>query len=873
MPFHCFWRKSSSYNVTHDFDKFNKQSEKVSISRTRVLVDDDEEITSRRKTVLKSTNNARKSVSNNISQLYLGNAENLDVKSVKPLENYEKPSENLSDTVSLENTTEIVKKTEKDDSVNTLVKITEPKDEKDETNHVEMVKIIDPEDGKDETNHINNSMVKITDPEDEKDETTNVNEEDYTPKCTPDIKSPVTIVIEEPVEDVVEEISNENENNRQDESNTLDLPKVSESISRTSSVENIENAGRLSTDSNLDYPKTSDEKGEEIRRRSGVLPKPIHFDEDVAKSLVKYPKSESDEEFIKNAICRNEFLSKVITGRRLQDVVDAMYLKEIKAKEKIIKEGQRGNHMYVAAEGEFEVTKKGKGVINVMRPGDVFGELAILYNAKRFANVKSITSGKVWVIDGTVYQQLVKKSNNEEQEEIVSFLQNVPILNEAGLEVLRKVASLLKPEFYETGTTIVKEGDRGDKFYIIAAGSVTVTQENNGFVGQLHRGNCFGEKALLEPVTRQATIRADDPGTDCLTLTQKHFVDNFGKIEDISKITMLSPPPLPIPDVKKVVNEYSHLDLSEFKILKTLGVGGFGRVEFIQHKKDPALTFALKCLKKYEMVQQEQQYHVINEMVIQMTCNSPFIIRLYKTFKDNKFIYFLMELCLGGDLWSLLQRQPNKNFTEKGARFIAGCVLEALAYLHTQGFVYRDLKPENLLIDNNGYIKMTDFGFAKHLTPGSKSGTFAGTPEYLAPEIILNRGHDKAVDLWAFGIFVYELLNGKTPFRSNDPSYMKTYNNILNGLDVVFFPPNNTAKARNLITKLLKKAPSERLGVDEIRSHKWFAEFDWERLRSCQMSSPYKPKLSSNVDCRYIDHFRRDNDIPPDENSWWDEYF
>lgn len=581
----------------------------------------------------------------------------------------------------------------------------------------------------------------------------------------------------------------------------------------------------------------------------------------------------SDEKFIKDAICKNEFLSKVITGRRLQEVVDAMYFKEIKAKEKIIKEGTRGGHMYVAAAGEFEVTKKGKGVVNIMKPGDVFGELAILYNAKRFASVKSITPSKVWVIDGTVYQQLVKKNNDEEQEEIVSFLQNVPILNEAGLDVLKTVAGLLKPEFFETGTTIVKEGDKGDKFYIITAGSVTVTTESNGFMSQLHKGNCFGEKALLEPVTRQATITADDPGTDCLTLTQKHFVDNFGRIEDISKITMISQPQIPISDVKNIVNEYSHLDLSEFKILKTLGVGGFGRVEFIQHKKDPSLTFALKLLKKYEMVQQEQQFHVINEMQIQMTCNSPFIIRLYKTFKDNKYIYFLMEVCLGGDLWSLLQRQPNKNFTEKGARFIAGCVLEALAYLHNQGFVYRDLKPENLLIDNNGYIKMTDFGFAKSLTSGVKSGTFAGTPEYLAPEIILNRGHDKAVDLWAYGIFIYELLNGRTPFRSNDPSYMKTYNNILSGLDIVIFPAHNSQKAKSLITKLLKKAPSERLGIEDIRAHKWYAEFDWEKLRACKITSPFRPKLSSNIDCRYIDHFRRDNDIPPDENSWWDEYF
>ncbi|KAL3283503.1 hypothetical protein HHI36_006642 [Cryptolaemus montrouzieri] len=687
----------------------------------------------------------------------------------------------------------------------------------------------------------------------------------------------------------IEALNHENQVNESEKENGM-KGKTDEAPSTTSNNHEYTNgnesainetesdfSGRYSIDSLLSDTKSLDldDTKPKIKRRAGVLPKPIHYDEDI--SVVKHPKSKSDEEFIKEAIAKNEFLSKVITGKRLLDVVDAFYKREIKAKEKIIKEGQSGSHMYIAAEGEFEVFKKGRGLINVMKPGDVFGELAILYNAKRFATIRSSTPAKIWVIEGIVYQHIAKRSNIEEEEEIVTFLQNVPILNQVGMDVLGKVARLLQPEFFETGTVIVKEGDQADKFYIISAGSVTITREDDGFVGQLYKGNCFGEKAILESITRQATITADSPGTECLTLTQTHFINHFGKIEDISSLTM--PPQTSIIEEDVIVdNEYSALDLSEFKILKTLGVGGFGRVEFVQHKKDPSLTFALKYLKKYEMVQQEQQHHVINEMKIQMACNSPFIIRMYKTYKDNKYIYFLMEVCLGGDLWSLLQKQPNKRLDEKGARFVAGCVLEALGYLHARGIVYRDLKPENLLIDNKGYVKITDFGFAKRLAPNSKSGTFAGTPEYVAPEIILNRGHDKAVDYWAYGIFIYELLNGRTPFRSNDPSFMRTYNNILNGLDIVIFPSHIVPKAKSLITKLLKKSPEERLGclrggVDDIRKHKWFADFSWEKLRECKISSPYKPKLTSNTDWKYIDFFARDNDIPPDETSGWDDFF
>jgi cGMP-dependent protein kinase len=120
-----------------------------------------------------------------------------------------------------------------------------------------------------------------------------------------------------------------------------------------------------------------------------------------------------------------------------------------------------------------------------------------------------------------------------------------------------------------------------------------------------------------------------------------------------------------------------------------------------------------------------------------------------------------MESCLGGDLWTLLQRQKTRRFDEKDSRFIAACVLEAFAYLHEKGIVYRDLKPENLLIDEQGYIKLTDFGFAKKLGSRGRTFTFAGTPEYVAPEIILSRGHDKAVDYWAYGIFIFRVAHGK----------------------------------------------------------------------------------------------------------------
>ena len=139
-----------------------------------------------------------------------------------------------------------------------------------------------------------------------------------------------------------------------------------------------------------------------------------------------------------------------------------------------------------------------------------------------------------------------------------------------------------------------------------------------------------------------------------------------------------------------------------------------------------------------------------------LSCSSPFIVKLYQTFCDPAYLYMLMEPCLGGELWTVLRK--NKRFNDSTARFYVGCVILALDYLHEKGVIYRDLKPENILLDSSGYIKLTDFGFAKQLAAGEKAWTFCGTPEYVAPEIITNKSHDYRVDIWSLGILVYEIL-------------------------------------------------------------------------------------------------------------------
>jgi cGMP-dependent protein kinase 1 len=172
------------------------------------------------------------------------------------------------------------------------------------------------------------------------------------------------------------------------------------------------------------------------------------------------------------------------------------------------------------------------------------------------------------------------------------------------------------------------------------------------------------------------------------------------------------------------INMHS-IRLSEFEIITTIGVGGFGRVELVRNLRD-SKCYAMKVLKKEHIVAMKQQDHVMNERNVLFDTKSKYIARLYKTFKDRKYLYMIMEVCMGGELWSLLR--DRRYFDENEAKFYLACVSEGLHYLHEKNIVYRDLKPENILLDSKGYVKLVDFGFAKKLQSGKKTWTFCGTP-------------------------------------------------------------------------------------------------------------------------------------------------
>ncbi|CAG9788668.1 unnamed protein product [Diatraea saccharalis] len=533
------------------------------------------------------------------------------------------------------------------------------------------------------------------------------------------------------------------------------------------------------------------------------------------------------------------------------------------------------HHRNEEQEGRVEVSRENK-YLSTMAPGKVFGELAILYNCKRTATIKAATDCRLWAIERQCFQTIMMRTGLIRQAEYTDFLKSVPIFKDLPEDTLIKISDVLEETHYQNGDYIIRQGARGDTFFIISKGQVKVTQKqpnsnDEKFIRTLTKGDFFGEKALQGDDLRTANIICDSPeGCTCLVIDRETFNQLISALDEIRTKYKDEGE-----SRQRLNEEFANLRLSDLRIIATLGIGGFGRVELVQIQGDSSRSFALKQMKKAQIVETRQQQHIMSEKEIMSEMNCEFIVKLFKTFKDRKYLYMLMETCLGGELWTILRDRGQ--FDDATTRFYTACVVEAFHYLHSRNIIYRDLKPENLLLDSKGYVKLVDFGFSKKLQASRKTWTFCGTPEYVAPEVIMNRGHDISADYWSLGVLMFELLTGSPPFTGADP--MKIYNKILKGIDAVEFPRCITRNAANLIKKLCRDNPAERLGyqrggITEIQKHKWFDGFNWEGLAQRTLDPPITPVVNSAIDTHNFDQYPPDADEPPpDDLSGWDATF
>jgi len=290
----------------------------------------------------------------------------------------------------------------------------------------------------------------------------------------------------------------------------------------------------------------------------------------------------------------------------------------------------------------------------------------------------------------------------------------------------------------------------------------------------------------------------------------------------------------------------------------TLGTGSFGRVRLVQWLQDNEF-YALKILKKSEVIYLKQVDHVKTEKKILEEISHPFVVNLIGSAMDDLNLYLLLEYVIGGEFFSHLRKAGR--FPNDTSRFYGAEVASVFDHLHQKTIIYRDLKPENLLLNEKGHCKVTDFGFAKKVE--YRTWTLCGTPEYLAPEIILSKGHGKAVDWWALGILIYEMLAGYPPFYDEDP--LGIYQKILEGK--IKFPWHFDRHSKDLIKKFLtadltKRIGNLKLGAEDVKKHKWCQpggasnmNFDEMVANPDAFEAPIRPEVTSKDDTSNFDDY------------------
>ena len=282
------------------------------------------------------------------------------------------------------------------------------------------------------------------------------------------------------------------------------------------------------------------------------------------------------------------------------------------------------------------------------------------------------------------------------------------------------------------------------------------------------------------------------------------------------------------------------MTLDDYYIIRRVGKGGFATVFLVRLKGSTGRYYALKALKKSELVKMKQEKQIMNEKNILLQLKHGFLVELYTTFQNQSHLFMIMEFVAGGDLFTFLRK--SKFFAEPHAKFYLSEVLIVLEYLHSKNIVYRDLKPENILLDSTGHLKLADFGFAKKLVTTTSS--FCGTPDYIAIEIVDSKPYTFTVDWWSFGVLIFELLSGKTPFRADNTDGI--YKNIQTGK--IQWMPQITGCIKDLVGGLLDIDPRKRLGARgaaEIKASKWFADVNWERVLARNITPPLVPAYVS----------------------------
>jgi cGMP-dependent protein kinase len=416
--------------------------------------------------------------------------------------------------------------------------------------------------------------------------------------------------------------------------------------------------------------------------------------------------------------------------------------------------------------------------------------------------------------------------------EALNVIKRVQLLRALSSDKLNALIRALQVQDYADGQTIVQQRNPGDTFFIIKSGTVDVLKDEV-LIRSITKLDYFGERSVLFDDFRSATVVARGP-VSCWILYKADFL----QIIDERMRTQL---------MKRIDLQDDTISFSNLVAVKTLGKGMFGNV-FLCVNPDKGTSYALKTVSRRKVQMYDIHENILLERRILLQLDHVFIVKLVKTFKDDKRLYLLMEFVKGMDLFDVLRKMGLLN--DKDSKFFAASLILMIEHLHERDIIYRDLKPENIMVDDEGYLRLIDFGTAKIVH--GHTYTIVGTPHYMAPEVIMGKGYGLAADFYSIGILLYELICGGVPFGEDEDEPYSIYEKVLEHRLVYpqFIDPRFLA--RPIIEQLLHQNPAMRTGgsIDNLKAHKWFKDFDWvlftqDRLISKQLTAPYVPNVTT----------------------------
>ena len=429
-------------------------------------------------------------------------------------------------------------------------------------------------------------------------------------------------------------------------------------------------------------------------------------------------------------------------------------------------------------------------------------------------------------IDFDKFKETVGGDLNEAQtksNQLASF-EHVPMFRILSDDKIEFLQNNLKVEKFANGKKIITQGEIGDKLFIIKKGRVDFFV-NSRYIRSLNDGEEFGARSLILSTEKRSATAIANGEVSCYTLT----ADVFKSILEPNLYEYFT---------NKIFLEDNTIELKDLDNVKELGSGNFGSVNLVRNKKNKFM-YAIKALNLEQIKLENLEECVEVERDVLLKIDHPFIMKMVKYLKNDSYIFFINEYIKGKELWEVIRDIGLLN--KEQTQYYGGSILLAIDYLHKQKIIYRDIKPENVMVSIKGYIKIIDFGTVKEIQ--DRTSTIIGTSHYMAPEITKGEGYSFQVDIWSIAICMYEFFCGKLPFGEDYDDPMDIYRAV--SQEELTFPSFVKDKEfMSLMNKMLRKSPTNRLWkFNQIKEDPYFKDFDWNKLISLSYPPPYKLKM------------------------------